>query len=362
MIDVMKRLAELDSTNPTIVKESQQVEECGMMPEMGMGMGSPAMPASINMTAGSGEELSNMLATIMQLAGVKPHGAEEPMSAEPAVAIATEPEMDSNADMRSVMDLMNEPEAGDEDDGLAGLDRDHDGDHDMDDHDMEKEEGYYQDPDGDEDSAADQADQADHERRGREEEMGEYDNSPNSPIKPPMFNANQYANQENQPGQGDRMDGTSPKAYADMKEATADLFAQYKTFISESTQEVGQLMANDGITYSPEREDEIINKMAEYMKKSGMDSKQIRYLLNQEDYIPDQLSYLPRVKNRGMMESKPSAGMSAKEKSSLAKKASAGKDIGKPGKSFDKVAAKAGGGEKGKKIAAAAMWKNAAKK
>ena len=58
---------------------------------------------------------------------------------------------------------------------------------------------------------------------------------------------------------------------------------------------------------------------------------------------------------------KPSAGMSKGEKSSLVKKAKAGKDIGKPGKSFDKVAAKAGGGEKGKKIAAAAMWKNAAK-
>jgi hypothetical protein len=61
------------------------------------------------------------------------------------------------------------------------------------------------------------------------------------------------------------------------------------------------------------------------------------------------------------MESKPSAGMSKGAKSALVKKATAGKDIGKPGKSFDKVAAKAGGGEKGKKIAAAAMWKNAAK-
>ena len=58
---------------------------------------------------------------------------------------------------------------------------------------------------------------------------------------------------------------------------------------------------------------------------------------------------------------KPSAGMSKGAKSALVKKAQAGKDIGKPGKSFDKVAKAAGGGEKGKKIAAAAMWKNAAK-
>ena len=58
---------------------------------------------------------------------------------------------------------------------------------------------------------------------------------------------------------------------------------------------------------------------------------------------------------------KPSAGMSKKEKSSLVKKAKAGKDIGKKGKGFEKVAAAAGGGEKGEKIAAAQMWKSAAK-
>ena len=57
-------------------------------------------------------------------------------------------------------------------------------------------------------------------------------------------------------------------------------------------------------------------------------------------------------------EAKPSAGLSAAKKSAVVKKAKAGGDIGKPGKSFDKVAKKAGGGEKGEKIAAAAMWKN----
>lgn len=58
----------------------------------------------------------------------------------------------------------------------------------------------------------------------------------------------------------------------------------------------------------------------------------------------------------------PSTGMTKREKSAVAKKARAGEDIGKPGKQFAKVAAKAGGGEKGKRIAAAAMWKNQAKK
>ena len=66
----------------------------------------------------------------------------------------------------------------------------------------------------------------------------------------------------------------------------------------------------------------------------------------------------------GMNEAKtkPSAGMTKKEKSTVVKKAKKGEDIGKPGKNFDVVAKKAGGGEKGKKIAAAAMWKNAKKK
>jgi hypothetical protein len=73
-------------------------------------------------------------------------------------------------------------------------------------------------------------------------------------------------------------------------------------------------------------------------------------------------------KEKGLEEAKkPSAGLTKKEKSAVAKKAKAGKDIGKAGKGFEKVAAKAakeyGSKEKGKKVAAAAMWKaQAAKK
>ena len=59
---------------------------------------------------------------------------------------------------------------------------------------------------------------------------------------------------------------------------------------------------------------------------------------------------------------KPSAGLTKKEKSAISKKAHAGKDIGKKGKGFEKVAKAAGGGEKGEKIAAAAMWKSEAKR
>jgi hypothetical protein len=217
MIDVLKRLAELDAVAPAVdargailktpqgiaVRESA-VAECGMMPEMG-GIGSmvpppPPMPASINMTAGSGDELSNMLATIMQLAGVKQYG--EPAADMPPPAVATTSGDDSPADtMRSVIDRLNPDDEMSADQG----DVDNDGDHDMDDHDAEKKEP-----------------------------VDEYDNTPADPTDKNEFDADAFAHQENQPGQGDRMDGDKPKAYADMNEAVTDLFAQYKRFVSEN--------------------------------------------------------------------------------------------------------------------------------
>lgn len=215
MIDVLKRLAELDSGNPNIIKESQQVEECGMMPgmvpEMGMDIApeKPSMPASINMTAGSGDELSNMLATIMQLAGQnKPVSAAPPVDNAPPAAGMLEPANGgSPADtMRSVIDKLN-PEDDKDDVSVSHGDIDNDGDHDMDDHEAEKDK----------------------------EPVDEYDNTPNDANDDvDEFDPDQHAHQENQPGQGDRMDGDRPKAYADMNEAVTDLFAQYKRFVSEN--------------------------------------------------------------------------------------------------------------------------------
>ena len=221
MIDVMKRLAELDSINPTIVKEGQ-VEECGIMPEMGMMGGMPErppMPASINMTAGSGEELSNMLATIMQLAGVKQYGQEEPMpmDAEPAVALTAEPEMDAGdptSDMRSMIDKLNPmdgddqgPDQGGDDVSVAHGDFDNDGDHDMDDHNVEKDE--------------EKTDEA------------QYDNSP-SKRKPSPFSANQFAHQENQQGAGNTSSGQARQDNMPTATMEAQLMADYKKFISEN--------------------------------------------------------------------------------------------------------------------------------
>jgi len=196
MIDVMKRLAELDSTNPTIVKENQQVDECGIMPGMMGGMDRPGTPANISITAGSGPELSGMLRDIMQLAGVhKVEPGHMGMEHDP-VALTAEPAMVAGPHasdgemMRSVIDKMN-PEGGDDEVG--------DVDHDMDDREEEEET-----------------------------DEGQYDNSPNDPRKPPPFKANQFAHQENQPGQGDRMDGNMPKATMEEK-----LMADYQAFLAE---------------------------------------------------------------------------------------------------------------------------------
>lgn len=67
-----------------------------------------------------------------------------------------------------------------------------------------------------------------------------------------------------------------------------------------------------------------------------------------------------RVKKMATM--KPSSGLSSKQKSSVVKQAKSGVDIGKKGKGFAAVAAKAakqyGSAERGKAVAAAAMWKN----
>lgn len=66
---------------------------------------------------------------------------------------------------------------------------------------------------------------------------------------------------------------------------------------------------------------------------------------------------------RRQAQRRPSDGLSKKKKSSIAKKARSGKDVGKKGKNFKKVAAKAakeyGSAAAGRRVAAAAMWKNA---
>jgi hypothetical protein len=127
MIDVLKRLAELDKKNPNIVKENK-IEECEPMGDMQ----SPKTPATLNITAANGEELGDMLNAIMQLAGVHAVGDEHLGTESPPTVLTTEPGMsrnDQDADsMRTMLDRMNHmsDEAADEsmehDHGIPGVD------------------------------------------------------------------------------------------------------------------------------------------------------------------------------------------------------------------------------------------------
>jgi hypothetical protein len=205
MIDVLKRLAELDANNPNIVKENASMEECGPMGMMG-GMEKPSTPATLNITADNGEELGSMLAAIMKLAGVQQvtpdHlGVEhEPsiMTAEPVAAVGpSAPEMSSGDDMRNMMSVVDKlnPEGGDEE--------------------------------------------------GEEEtDEGQYDNSPADPTDVNPFDSNEFANHPNDGSTHGRATKNNPHGnplgHEQEKEQNANmtmeeqLMAEYKNFINEA--------------------------------------------------------------------------------------------------------------------------------
>ena len=270
MIDVLKRLAELDANNPNVdsglpqVKSEQAivvnedaVAECGMMPEMGM-MGSmtpppPPTPATINITAGSGEELSDMLTTILTLAGQKQHDAAPQGEAPPPAVASTDGDESPTDSMRSVIDKLN-PMDDEESDEEGEEDNQEDADEGFIGRGLGGEiggsigdvagtalgtavggplGGFVGGTLGDIAGTSIGAKMGDGDKNQKETDE-ELDNTPNDPTDTNEFDANQFAHHENQPGQGDRMDGTSPKAYATMEDAVADLFAQYKKFVKEA--------------------------------------------------------------------------------------------------------------------------------
>lgn len=190
MIDVLKRLAELDAKNPNIdgtlptvkadqgivVKESS-IEECGMMGGMMPPPvpSFPPIPAKINIEAGSGEEITDMLATLMHLSG--------------------------QATGHDAGDVHHDDEMGTDDDVLTGAP-----------------------------SMRQMIDKLNPDM----DKVDEVDNEPSDPTNVPSFDPEQFAHQENQPGQGDRMDGTQPKAYPDM--SFESLMAEYQKFLQEDSE------------------------------------------------------------------------------------------------------------------------------
>jgi hypothetical protein len=222
MIDVLKRLAELDAQNPNVekavVKEST-VAECGMMPMPEMGMMQPSHPPvaanfSINATAATGDEIANMLTQIMTLAGVHKVG-DEHMGSEPPPAVMTM-EPTAGDTMRSVIDKLN-PDADD----VGGEEG-------------EEELGPFQGNDGEEGG-----EEEPEEPEDEKEEVDEYDNTPADPTDTNEFDPNQFAKVQNTPGADDRMDGNMPRGNPKKENPTMEsiaekLMSEYKQFIGES--------------------------------------------------------------------------------------------------------------------------------
>jgi hypothetical protein len=101
---------------------------------------------------------------------------------------------------------------------------------------------------------------------------------------------------------------------------------------------------------------------AQLEDKDTMNEEQVLYMQKIAGIISE-TEYKAKLEEA---KKKASAGLTKKQKSTISKKAHAGKDIGKKGKGFEKVAKAGekqyGSKEAGEKVAAAAMWKNAAKK
>lgn len=124
MIDVLKRLAELDADNPNVtatmlpeqslatvtnidgemIAESfEPVEECGGM--MSPAPMPPHSPASINVTANSGQEVSDILRSLMTLAGVDKPSA--PVGTHHEIEIGTPHAVAPAGDMSSILGMVD---------------------------------------------------------------------------------------------------------------------------------------------------------------------------------------------------------------------------------------------------------------
>ena len=122
-------------------------------------------------------------------------------------------------------------------------------------------------------------------------------------------------------------------------------------------------MDHDGAN-EPDDEEYKQNKDVAIKKAMGKKEKKVDEASTCNETPKGESCPVHGMKECGMYEAgEPSAGMTKKEKSSTVKAAKAGKDIGKPGKNFGKVAAaaKKGGAKDPEAVAAAAMWKNKAK-
>lgn len=276
MINVLQRLAELDTGNPNVknpmvempvksiaeganlpqlpelndlatlkaLSGYKKLDECGPMGIMG---GAPAgQPASfsINASAASGDEVAGMLTQIMNLAGVVKGQPEGPQSPHDGGVLTSEPEDkgfhggSEGEVMRGMMDKMNDHNP--EDEGTMDLALGEPGAAELGTSDEGpvggEESGFGGAPDvGDmADEVRDMADQlADTDK----EELGleSYDNTPNSPLSAPQYDANKMAFNPNAGGHNKGVTN-APSAMT----LEDQLYAEYKAFVSEGKDEFGR--------------------------------------------------------------------------------------------------------------------------
>jgi hypothetical protein len=143
--DLYKKIADIDRTTVT----ESQVDECGAMPT-NMPTSSPTQPMSmtVNLNAQGEADISSLMRLLTKVNPDMMPKNDMPMpsmSSGPELTIGGPgPKMSSPADDIKG-DMMKLLPLDKEETDVKGLDRDGDGDHDMDDHDMEKkgkEEGF----------------------------------------------------------------------------------------------------------------------------------------------------------------------------------------------------------------------------
>ena len=237
MIDVLKRLAELDSSNAQVENKLATVEslmtvsngadsdvnECG---GMGMMAGPHHSPASINMTANSGEELSTMLKSLVSLAGIeKSDDSHQEIDLGTPHAIAPS----SNDDMAASIDLITKMDGDDDheaDDDSLNLKKDN-----------SAEEGHGEpgsfNSDGSYNTSDDDANDFDDLEHDDEENTKETWNNSPDPEVGPHDNGDRYVTSKPQ-GFKQRM-GDNPYTPArESVESLADrLLSEFHEFISE---------------------------------------------------------------------------------------------------------------------------------
>lgn len=162
-------------------------------------------------------------------------------------------------------------------------------------------------------------------------------------------------------GEGDDLPGWV-SAYISLAADYMHSVAEYLGGESSRMQEPGPGYSMNEARVSPDTRIDHVASGLQYAWNMGKGNNKVDFNSMAQSIVDDMFD----DSELGEAKKKPSAGLTKKQKSAVAKKAHAGKDIGKKGPGFEKVAKAAekkyGSKEAGEKVAAAAMWKGIKRK